>query len=71
VSLYAITFRRRTFTAYDAAKSASDLTKIYRRFVRETGKPDALEVVRWTNPDDYVRDRGEIVIKRGLIGEVA
>jgi len=71
MSLYGIAYRKRTFIAYDAAKSASDVTKIYKRLVREHGKPCALEVARWQDKNDYVRDRGEILIKRGLIGEVA
>jgi hypothetical protein len=71
MSLYAITFRKRHFTAYDAAKSASDLTKIYRRFVRDHGRPCAVEILRWKTHADFASHPGAILIKRGLIGEIA
>jgi hypothetical protein len=71
MSLYAITFRRRTFTAYDAARTASDIARIYRRLVRDYGKPCAVEVMRWKSDADFVSQPGAILIKRGLIGEVA
>jgi len=67
--IYGIAYRKRRFIAYDAAKSASDVTKIYKRLVRDYGQPCAVEVIRWRTHEAFASQPGEILIKRGLISD--